>query len=1448
LPLSFPFSFLVVLFNMFRRLLFRNTHLSLTSYQGRSSRPFSTRTLPLSHLAKKQTQREDELAAWQGTLPSSALLPHLQEKVEQEGGVASAEVEFSSQFFSEAFRWPRVVLGEFAAGDGKGTVRSAPIVSTDSQLRVALSLLDDFSGDLDERKRLTDRLRQLFGTLDHLDADFLAHDWSSSPKSLADYFTPEPGSLYVATHQGDGPDTYNWLRQRLLAVGGADLTAFYELANVWFWTSARNGDAQGQTRALRLLTTLHECLLDAMDLETATPDQAAVRLYVMRLVGWPHSLRLPLEDPNQLTYAPRHHLAERFTARMLNFASSSLDAALKEHTSVLDADDDAKSLLASPEAADGRSIFSMYGPPSLARLAKVAAGHARVATMAVELDYELGVASTETVSAMRTAARVGRDADRVLLGTEADYSRVTADALSAASSSSSSSPVSLHTVRARLMRPARAKAHIACLLAADAKEESMVSVLSAVAPFHVHADSLEDGFFFGLGMEHNDSMAPLRDELTELLAMSKGNQALRAVVVQRLLECVEPSSRWATTRVYSRLSLREAKDAHAKLPGVERATIEQLTRQFESSVLIRFVVRGVEVLFRREGTSLMDDHGRLRDMVTKAWLAERAAAMDESPGQHFFNFKHSGVLPRVVRRVQTSITDELLERDSSESDDAPSTSNRVSSSSSSSSSSSNKKKESGGGSDGPPPGPNFDLNNMKDRDKLQLVLLLLMGLYFAFRSQPDRTEAGAQRVEDAGGATSPSELPLAAAQFSRITQRQFQRDLAPLVLGLDPTSSRSAAAAAAEAEGEESLLTHGVPNNRLVVSVDAKSRVAYVYDPHVAVSARPPGARGPPYAWCFTFGSIEAVEALFDEIAADLGSPRPLPVSYMSSDRMDMTRMALSWLPVLILIGGSFYMSRALSKLGGGAGGRGGMGGLFGVGKASNALVKETAVKTKFADVAGLQEAKDEILEFVDFLKNPEKFERLGARVPRGALLAGPPGTGKTLLARAVAGEAKVPFFSMSGSDFTEMFVGVGPARVRDLFKQARESAPCIVFLDEIDAVGRARRKSGFASSDERENTLNQMLVELDGFASKDAAPIVVLAGTNRPDVLDPALMRPGRFDRQISVDLPDAQGRRDILLVHLKPLKLARGVDVTDNDVADQAELRVELAEKLSHMTSGFSGADLANLCNEAALRTARRNGTGVCAADFDGALDRVVAGLERRSRVLSAEERRTVAFHEAGHALAGYFLKGCDPLLRLTIVPRGAAALGYAMYSPLDRRLVTRDQLMDRLCMTLGGRCAEEVAFDNVITTGASDDLDKATKMAYEWVTSLGFTDALGLASYPRPASDDEAMFYERPYSQATSRLIDSEVKKLVELAYTTTKDLLLEHRHHMDVLANALLDRETLTGEDMPALLGPRPGDAEDEAAHAAQLQAKKDAQATESAAESTSTANPAPTPVS
>jgi AFG3 family protein len=983
------------------------------------------------------------------------------------------------------------------------------------------------------------------------------------------------------------------------------------------------------------------------------------------------------------------------------------------------------------------------------------------------------------------------------------------------------------------------------MLAAGVDEESMVSVLRAIGPFHLHADTLEDGYVFGFGMEHNDSVSPIRDELTELLTMGKGKPDLRAAVVQRLLDCVEPTSRWSSPRVYTRLSLRESKDAHSKLPGVERATIEQLTRQFESSVLIRAVVRSVEVLFRRDGPSLMDDHGRLRDMVTKAWLAERNIVMSES-GARFFNFKDSGALPRIIRRVQTRITDELLERDSSESEETETRSARKVSSSSSGG---GDKKKSSDGSDDPPPGPNFDLNNMKDRDKLQLALLVLMGLYFALRSQPDRSEAGAQRVEDAGGATSPAELPLAPAQFARITQRQFQRDLAPLVLGLDPTSSRSAAAAAAGADDGDSLLTHGVPNNRLVVSVDAKNRVAYVYDPHVGVAVRPPGSRDRPYAWSFTFGSIDAVESLFDEIAADLGAPQPLPVSYMSSDRMDMTRMAMSWLPVLILIGGSFYMSRALSKMGGGAGGRGGMGGLFGVGKASNALVKETAVKTKFSDVAGLQEAKDEILEFVDFLKNPEKFERLGARVPRGALLAGPPGTGKTLLARAVAGEAKVPFFSMSGSDFTEMFVGVGPARVRDLFKQAREAAPCIVFLDEIDAVGRARRKSGFASSDERENTLNQMLVELDGFASKDAAPIVVLAGTNRPDVLDPALMRPGRFDRQISVDLPDSQGRRDILLVHLKPLKLARSTEATDGDVADQAELRLELADKLCHMTSGFSGADLANLCNEAALRTARRNGTGVCVSDFDGALDRVVAGLERRSRVLSEEERRTVAFHEAGHALAGYFLKGCDPLLRLTIVPRGAAALGYAMYSPLDRRLVTRDQLMDRLCMTLGGRCAEEVAFDNVITTGASDDLDKATKMAYEWVTSLGFTEALGLASYPRPSSDDEAMFYERPYSQATSRLIDSEVKKLMELAYTTTKNLLIEHRHHMDVLANALLDRETLTGEDMPALLGPRPSDVEAEAEHAASEEAKKEKDAKASADSSSApAAETNPTPVS
>ncbi|MEY3188408.1 MAG: ATP-dependent zinc metalloprotease FtsH, partial [Bacteroidota bacterium] len=400
-----------------------------------------------------------------------------------------------------------------------------------------------------------------------------------------------------------------------------------------------------------------------------------------------------------------------------------------------------------------------------------------------------------------------------------------------------------------------------------------------------------------------------------------------------------------------------------------------------------------------------------------------------------------------------------------------------------------------------------------------------------------------------------------------------------------------------------------------------------------------------------------------------------------------------------------------MRKMGGGGGSGGGPGGIFNVGKSKATLFEKggTKVNITFADVAGLEEAKEEVMEIVDFLKQPKKYTALGGKIPKGALLIGPPGTGKTLLAKAMAGEAQVPFFSLSGSDFVEMFVGVGASRVRDLFKQAREKAPCIIFIDEIDAIGRARGKNAMMSNDERENTLNQLLVEMDGFGGDTG--IIILAATNRPDVLDSALLRPGRFDRQISIDRPDVKGREEIFKVHLGPIKVSENLDV----------------HKLAEQTPGFAGADIANVCNEAALIAARKGKTGVEMKDFQDAIDRVIGGLEKKNKIISKEEKEVIAYHEAGHAICGWFLEHAYPLLKVTIVPRGTAALGYAQYTPKEQYLYTIEQLTDQMCMTLGGRAAEQIFFGK-ISTGASNDLQQITKMAYSMVTTYGMNEKIG------------------------------------------------------------------------------------------------------------------------
>jgi len=492
----------------------------------------------------------------------------------------------------------------------------------------------------------------------------------------------------------------------------------------------------------------------------------------------------------------------------------------------------------------------------------------------------------------------------------------------------------------------------------------------------------------------------------------------------------------------------------------------------------------------------------------------------------------------------------------------------------------------------------------------------------------------------------------------------------------------------------------------------------------------------------------------------------------------------LSTLLPIILIALVFIM---MMRKVGGPGGGGGPGGIFNIGKSKATLFeKGTRVNINFSDVAGLDEAKVEVMEIVDFLKNPKKYTALGGKIPKGALLVGPPGTGKTLLAKAVAGEAQVPFFSLSGSDFVEMFVGVGASRVRDLFKQAREKAPCIIFIDEIDAIGRARGKNVMMSNDERENTLNQLLVEMDGFGTD--LGIIILAATNRPDVLDSALLRPGRFDRQISIDRPDLVGREAIFKVHLEPIKVSQTLDI----------------HKLAEQTPGFAGADIANVCNEAALIAARKNKEAVDMSDFQDAIDRVIGGLEKKNKLISPEEKEIIAYHEAGHAICGWFLEHAYPLLKVTIVPRGTAALGYAQYTPKEQYLYNTDQLNDQICMTLGGRASEEIFFGK-ISTGASNDLQQITKIAYSMVTTYGMNEKVGNISFYDPNQEN---YFTKPYSEETGKMIDEEVRKLIDDAYVKTKALLNEKKWAVEKLAKELLVKEVLFKSDVETLIGKRP----------------------------------------
>ncbi|XP_071916487.1 ATP-dependent zinc metalloprotease FTSH 8, mitochondrial-like isoform X2 [Coffea arabica] len=594
---------------------------------------------------------------------------------------------------------------------------------------------------------------------------------------------------------------------------------------------------------------------------------------------------------------------------------------------------------------------------------------------------------------------------------------------------------------------------------------------------------------------------------------------------------------------------------------------------------------------------------------------------------------------------------------------------------------------------------------------------------------------------------------------------------------------------------EPGLVDHIVVSNKSVARVYVRSKPRNLSHEDAEEgapfgSSNPSGENTSRYKYYFNIGSVESFEEKLEEAQEALGiDPHDyVPVTYASE--MVWYQELMRFAPTLLLLGSLMYMGRRMQG-GLGVGGSGGKGarGIFNIGKAQITKVDKNAKnKVYFKDVAGCDEAKQEIIEFVHFLKNPKKYEQLGAKIPKGALLVGPPGTGKTLLAKATAGESGVPFLSMSGSDFMEMFVGVGPSRVRNLFQEARQCAPSIIFIDEIDAIGRARGRGGFSGgNDERESTLNQLLVEMDGFGTTSG--VVVLAGTNRPDILDKALLRPGRFDRQISIDNPDIKGREQIFQIYLKKIKL------------DQEPSYY--SQRLAALTPGFAGADIANVCNEAALIAARTEETQVKMEHFDAAIDRIIGGLEKKNKVISKLERRTVAYHESGHAVVGWFLEHAEPLLKVTIVPRGTAALGFAQYVPNENLLMTKEQLFDMTCMTLGGRAAEQVLLGK-ISTGAQNDLEKVTKMTYAQVAVYGFSEKVGLLSFPQ--RDEFEM--TRPYGSKTAAIIDAEVREWVGKAYNRTVELIEEHKERVAKIAELLLEKEVLHQDDLVQVLGKRP----------------------------------------
>ncbi|XP_059667838.1 ATP-dependent zinc metalloprotease FTSH 10, mitochondrial-like [Cornus florida] len=603
-------------------------------------------------------------------------------------------------------------------------------------------------------------------------------------------------------------------------------------------------------------------------------------------------------------------------------------------------------------------------------------------------------------------------------------------------------------------------------------------------------------------------------------------------------------------------------------------------------------------------------------------------------------------------------------------------------------------------------------------------------------------------------------------------------------------------------EFKNKLLEPGLVD-RIVVSNKSVAKVYVKSSPPVTNQTNDEIVQGPVngnhdkrnvshYKYYFNIGSVDSFEEKLEEAqeALRIDPHNHVPVTYVNE--MNWYQELMRFGPTILILGVLFFMGRRMQQGGLGVGGPGGKGarGIFSIGKAQvTKMDKNAKNKIFFKDVAGCDEAKQEIMEFVHFLKNPKKYEELGAKIPKGALLVGPPGTGKTLLAKATAGESDVPFLSMSGSDFMEMFVGVGPARVRSLFQEARQCAPSIVFIDEIDAIGRARGRGGFSGgNDERESTLNQLLVEMDGFGT--TAGVVVLAGTNRPDILDKALLRPGRFDRQITIDKPDIKGRDQIFRIYLNKLKL------------DQEPSHY--SQRLAALTPGFAGADIANVCNEAALIAARNESSQITMAHFEAAIDRVIGGLEKKNKVISKLERRTVAYHESGHAVTGWFLEHAEPLLKVTIVPRGTAALGFAQYVPNENLLMTKEQLFDMTCMTLGGRASEQVLIGK-ISTGAQNDLEKVTKITYAQVAVYGFSDKVGLLSFPQR---DDAFEMTKPYSSKTAAIIDNEVREWVAKAYERTIQLIEEHKEHVAQIAELLLEKEVLHQDDLVRVLGERP----------------------------------------